>query len=163
MSDTFENPVAHPQALKVVLALGGLFVLVLVGVRLAGLATFLQALADRVPVLLVEPEIAGDCVLALALTAALLVFLLPRRWRVTSWVVLLVLAPLTIAIGGNRAARGGPGLAHTPLAHWLQSRAYVRCPTLDQLRSGRRGQFMAEGWAQPGACQPPSDATNPTH
>lgn len=161
MSDTFENPVAHPQALKVILALGGLFVLVLIGVRLAGLAAFLQALSDRVPVLLVEPGIAGDCALALALAAAPLVLLLPRSWRIATWVVLIAVALLAIAIGGNRAARGGPGLVHTPLAHWLQSQGYARCPAMDRIRSGRRGQFVAEGWAQPGACQAAAATVDP--
>lgn len=158
MSDSTEDSVAHPQALKIVLALGGIFVLVLIGARLAGLAAFLQALSDRVPVLLVEPGILGDCVLALAIMAALPAFLLPRPWQVATWGILFIAAPLAIAISGNRTLRGNSGSAHTPLAHWLQSQGYARCPAEDRLRSGRRGEFVAESWAQPGACVAAPDA-----
>lgn len=161
MPDFNMDQVAHPQALKLVLVLAGVFVLVLLGVRLAELASLLQALSDRVPVLRVEPGIPGDCVLVAVLLAALPVFLLPRAWRIAAWGIMLIGGALLVGISGNLAMRGNSGIAHTPLASWLQSQGYSRCPAADRLHGNRRGDFVAEGWAQPDACPVSSGAPDP--
>lgn len=164
MRDTFENSAANPRALKIVLGLGALFVLVLVGVRLTSFIEFARAVLGRVPIVVVEPETAGSYWLAIALAAALLAFLLPRAWRKAAWAVLFAGALLVVGISGNSSALGGSGLSHTPVAHWLQSRGYARCSAKDQVRGsgrGTRGEYVAEGWAQPGACPAAANAPDP--
>lgn len=156
MWGSIDDSVEHPRALKIVLGLGGIFVLVLLGVRLTSFGEFAQALWERRPFLLVEPGTLGNLSIVVGLAAAALVFLFPRAWRKAAWAVLFFGSLLAVGISGNSSARGGSGLSHTPLAHWLQSRGYARCPARDQIRLNWRGghssEYVAEGWAQPGAC-----------
>lgn len=150
--NTLDETVAHPAALKLVLGLGALFVLVLLGIRLADLAALAQAVSDRVPFVQVNPGIQGTTWLVLAMAIAPLALLLPRAWRKAAWLALLLASLLAAAISGNSSTPGGSGLAHTPVAHWLQSQGYARCAAGDQVHHGLHADTVAEGWAQPGNC-----------
>lgn len=155
MANTLENSSPHPALMKAILALAGVFILVLASMRLRELAGFLLAVHDRVPLLLMEPGVPGDFVLLLAFIVAACVFLLPRKFRVGAWWVLLLVALAAIGLGGRLAANGGSAHTPVPIAHALESRGYARCPAGDEIRgAGRetRGAYVAEAWTQPGAC-----------
>lgn len=155
MNDATGPSAAHPAALKVIFALAGVFALVLLGARLVPLFAFVQALLVGAPLVLVEPGVFGGCIIAAAIVIAPLVLWLPRPRRVTALVVLAGLTLLAFVLAGNLTARGGPNTDHTPVATLLHARGYVRCAAADQVRgSGRatRGEFVAAGWAIPGAC-----------
>lgn len=159
MRDPAGSSVANSTALRVVLGLGGVFILILLGARLVGLVGFVHAVGVGLPLVLVEPGILGDVVLAVAILLVPFVFLLPRTWRLGAIAVLCVGALILVGISGSLTARGGSGVSHTPVAHWLESHGYVRCPAADAVRgSGRatRGEYVAEGWALPGACPGPA-------
>lgn len=155
MRASLGDDVAHSMALKVVLGLGCIVVLILVGVRLETFAAFAVAFEQRAPLLLVEPGILGDCVLVLAIAAAPRVLLLRKSWRVAACGVLPAATLIGIGVSGTLGARGGSWSSGTPLASLLKSRGYTRCPATDRIRgSGRatRGEYVADGWAQPDAC-----------
>lgn len=155
MEDSTEFAPAHPLMLKAVLALGGVFIVILIGARLSGLGVFMQATLNRVPFVLVEPGVLADGVSVLALALAPIVLLFPRPWRLRAGMVLLLCALAAFAISGNMTARGGPGISGTPLGALLRARGYARCSAGDRVRgSGRatRGEYVAEAWALPGAC-----------
>lgn len=161
MNDSTASFAANPAALKVIFALAGIFVLILLGARLLPMLAFVQALLVGTPLVLVEPGVFGGFIITLAIVIAPFVFLLPKRRRLTALVILAGLALLVFVLGGNLTTRGGPNIDHTPVATLLHSRGYARCPSADKIRgSGRatRGEYMAEGWALPGACP---DAASP--
>ena len=160
MRDSVGSPLANPTTLNLALALGGVFVLVLVGACVVEFAAFGHAFSSRVPLVLVEPEILGDLAIVVALALVPFVFLHPRRWRSAAGAVVVLGALAVVAIGGSMTARRGPDVDHTPVAAWLQSRGHVRCRAADKTRgSGRatRGEYFAEGWALPGTCPGPAE------
>lgn len=155
MNDSAGSSVANPTALKVVLALSGIFVLILLGARLVPMFGFVQAMLVGAPLVLVEPGVLGGFIIAVAIVIAPLVLLLPKTKRLTAVVVLAGLTLLTFGLSGSLTVRGGPNIDQTPVATLLHSRGYARCPAADRIRgSGRatRGEYVAEGWALPGAC-----------
>ncbi|MBS0213024.1 MAG: hypothetical protein JSR26_07600 [Proteobacteria bacterium] len=165
--DFDDDTAANPKALKLILGLGGVFVLVLLLIRVAGFLAFFAAMTRRAPFILVEPGTLANLWLLLAMLAAPLVFLLPRAARPFVGGSLVFVALIAVALGGNATARGGAGLADTTVGHWLQSRGYARCAAGDRIEGGGRtthGEYVAEGWAQPGGCAPAffgASATSP--
>lgn len=162
MNDSAGSSVANPVALKVVFALGGIVVLVLLGTRLVPMFGFVQAMLAHAPLVQVEPGVFGGLIIAAAIIVAPLVLLLPMTRRLTAVMILAALTLAAFALSGSLTARGGPNIDHTPVATLLHARGYARCTAADKIRgSGRatRGEYLAEGWALPGAC--PGDAVLP--
>lgn len=155
MLDFLEDRSEHPQALKLVLVLAAVFILVLLGVRLAELLAFVSRALSRKPLLLVSPGIPGDFWLAIGIGLALPVFLLPAKLRKPAWIAVVCLSLLMVAVSGTRSAPGGAGLSDTSVGAWLRGKGYARCPAKDQVHQGLHADTVAEGWAQPGACPTP--------
>lgn len=152
MLDSLDEKFPHPGMLKAVFALAAIFVVALLGFRLAGLVRLLSEVLSGSQLLVVEPAIPGDFWLAVGVGLALLACLLPATLRKPAWAVLCAGILLMVALGGNQAAPGGAGLSASPVGHWLGAEGYARCPAHDQVRHGLHSTTVAEGWAKPGAC-----------